>query len=900
MIMDKVYDPKKSESKWYDDWLKARLFHADENSKRPPYCIVIPPPNVTGYLHMGHALNNTVQDILIRYKSMKGLETLWLPGTDHAGIATQNVVERMLKKQGISRHDLGREAFLEKVWEWKDKYGSRIIEQLKRLGCACDWERERFTLDEGLSRAVMEVFVHLYNKGLIYRGNYIINWCPRCQTALSDEESEHEELSSRLYYIRYPVVGSEDSIIVATTRPETMLGDTAVAINPTDERYKHLVGKKILLPLMNKEIPVIEDDFVSVEFGTGIVKVTPYHDPNDFEMAQRHNLPGIVVIDKAGRMNENAGDYKGMDRFKARNEILRDLEKQGYLEKIEKYRHSVGHCYRCKTVLEPYLSEQWFVKMKPLAEPAIKAVKEGRIRFYPSRWTKVYLDWMENIRDWCISRQLWWGHRIPVWYCDSCRKMTVAVEPPERCAHCGSQDINQDEDVLDTWFSSWLWPFSTMGWPENTKTLRKFYPTSTLVTAFEILFFWVARMIMAGLEFMGEIPYRDVYIHGIVRDAAGKKMSKSYENSIDPLDMIEKYGTDALRFSLLLITPVGQDVLFSEDKIEIGRNFCNKIWNASRLLLMNLEGFEQQELDVNNITPYDRWILSRFNRILKNMEEGMDAYRLNEVAMTIYKFFWDEFCDWYLEFIKPIIYKENQHPARMQTLNTAITMLNNAMKVLHPFMPFITEEIWQHLPEAEGFLMKAPYPSVDERLIDPGIEEEISLVIDVIRAARTMRTENNIKPQIKAPLIINSKNKSNLEILNNYRDAIIQMVRLESLDIRSDVKKQSYSATTVVRDIDIYLPLRGLVDVDTELSRLHKQLDKIEKEIEFFENKLAKKSYVNKAPAELVEKDRQKLQYQREKEAKIRQAIHVLRNIRQWEMVMEDDNEAPDDELKKR
>ncbi|MBI3008875.1 MAG: valine--tRNA ligase, partial [Candidatus Omnitrophica bacterium] len=761
------YDPKKCEEKWYKFWEEKSFFHAESNPSKKPYSIVIPPPNITGILHMGHALNNTIQDILIRWKRMEGCSTLWMPGTDHAGIATQNVVERKLAGEGIKRQDIGREKFLKEVWAWREEYGSTIIMQLKKLGCSCDWARTRFTMDEGLSNAVSEVFVRLYSKGLIYRGDYIINWCPRCQTALSDEESVHKELNGFLYYIKYPVKNGKGNVVVATTRPETMLGDVAVAIHPEDSRYKDLADKKVLLPIINRELKVIYDNAVDQKFGTGIVKVTPAHDRNDFEMALRHSLSPLIVMNPDATMNRESGEYEGMDRFECREALLEDLKERKLLVKIEPHTHAVGHCYRCHTVVEPYLSRQWFVRMKPLAGPAIDVVKKGLIKFYPERWTKVYLDWMENIRDWCISRQIWWGHRIPVYYCKDCLKQAakftvnsgqltgdtkdnkgiiVSRTRPEKCPTCGSKDIYQDEDVLDTWFSSWLWPFSTFGWPESTEELKYFYPTSVLVTAPEIIFFWVARMIMAGLEFKGDIPFRDVYIHGTVRDDTGTKMSKSLGNIIDPIEIIDEFGTDALRFSIISITAVGQDVFLSKDKFELGRNFANKIWNASRFVLTNLSPMGSKDVGATFMTPVnaglinqtptslpDKWILSRLNRTIASVTDALGEYRFNEAAFGIYEFFWHEFCDWYLELAKPVLINSEQltvNSEKQKEITQIILydVLDKSLRLLHPFMPFITEEIWQKMKGPAGSsIMVSSWPVADNKLIDNEAEEEMGL-----------------------------------------------------------------------------------------------------------------------------------------------------------------------------
>ncbi|MCX5687443.1 MAG: valine--tRNA ligase, partial [Candidatus Omnitrophica bacterium] len=723
------YNPKDYEESIYSKWENNGLFHAKPDPSKKPFTIAIPPPNITGILHMGHALNNTLQDILIRWKRMQGFASLWVPGTDHAGIATQNVVERSLREKGITRQELGRDKFVEEVWKWREQYGSTIIKQLKRLGASCDWERTRFTMDKGLSEAVLEAFVQLYNKDLIYRGNYIINWCPRCQTALSDEEAPHKDVEGKLYYILYPFkegiehgAKSIEGVVVATTRPETMLGDMAVAVNPKDRRYKKLVGKKLVLPIMDREIEIIADDFVDKKFGTGAVKVTPAHDPNDFEMAKRHGLEPVRIMRPDGKMNENSGRFNGIDRFEARKLIVAELEEKGLLIKIEKHNHAVGHCYRCNTVIEPYLSLQWFVKMKPLAEPAIEAVKNGKIKFYPKRWTKVYLNWMENIRDWCISRQIWWGHRLPVYYCQKCNAVIVAKVAPEKCTKCGSLDLKQDDDVLDTWFSSWLWPFSTLGWPEKTKDLEYFYPTSSLVTAPEILFFWVARMIVSGKEFIKEIPFSDVYIHGTVRDATGKKMSKSLGNIIDPIEIIDGFGADALRFSIISITAAGQDVFLSKEKFEIGRNFANKIWNASRFVLMNVEyRAEDIRRAGQELSMADKWIFSRLNRTIEAVTKALDNYKFNEAESLAYDFFWHDFCDWYVEMVKPEITEQVKGNKSQVTGKILIYVLENSLKLLHPFMPFVTEAVWQNIKERES-IMIAPWPEADKHYINKKIE----------------------------------------------------------------------------------------------------------------------------------------------------------------------------------
>ncbi|MDD4894127.1 MAG: valine--tRNA ligase, partial [Candidatus Omnitrophica bacterium] len=824
-------------------------------------CIVIPPPNVTGILHMGHALNDTIQDILIRYHRMKGDESLWMPGTDHAGIATQNVVEKSIAKEGLKRQDLGREKFIERVWQWREQYGSTIIHQLKKLGASCDWQRTRFTMDAEYSKAVAEVFVRLYEKGLIYRGSYIINWCPRCQTALSDEESQHHDLLGNLYYLKYPLKDEPDNfIIVATTRPETMLGDTAVAVNPRDKRYKKLVGKSLILPLMNREIKIISDSMVDMKFGTGAVKVTPAHDPNDYALGKKHNLEFINIMHPDATLNENAGDYSGMDRFEAREVILEDLKEKGLLEKVEPHNLSAGHCYRCHTIVEPYLSKQWFVKMKPLAKPALQAVKKGEIRFHPRRWTKVYINWMENIQDWCISRQIWWGHRIPVYYCKNCQDKGVIVSKTrlQECPVCGSKDIYQDEDVLDTWFSSWLWPFATFYWPKESEELKYFYPTSVLVTAPEIIFFWVARMVMAGFEFMGEKPFSDVYIHGTVRDIEGKKMSKSLGNVIDPLDIINEYGADALRFSLISITSQGQDIFLSEERFEQGRNFANKIWNASRFILMNLEPgyiktdlcefFKKEDLDIVN-----RWILSRFYSTLKQVGKELDNFKFNEAANILYGFFWHEFCDWYLEMIKPDIRKKHNQVVMYK-------VLEKFLRVMHPFMPFITEEIWHKLPGDRDSIMLMPWPHLQEDLIDKKTESKMAIVFEAITTIRMMRSELKIPLQnkINAGICVNNKAKKDLFL---SMDSLIRgMSRLESLNIAEDYSPGNAQYVKVLKGMTIVIPLSGVIDVDKLRKEKEDEIKKVESEIKAKKGILSNENFVKRAPKEIVDKEKIRLE----------------------------------------
>ena len=869
------YNPKDHEEPIYSKWEAERLFHAEIDRSKEPFTIVIPPPNVTGILHMGHALNNTLQDILIRWKRMQGNASLWVPGTDHAGIATQNVVERSLKEKGITRQELGREKFVEEVWKWREQYGSTIIRQLKRLGASCDWERTRFTMDKGLSEAVLEAFVQLYDKGLIYRGNYIINWCPRCQTALSDEEAPHQDVEGKLYYILYPFKESIEhraegieGVVVATTRPETMLGDVAVAVNPKDRRYKKLIGKKLILPIMGREIEIIADDFVDKKFGTGAVKVTPSHDPDDFEIAKRHSLQPITVMRPDAKMNENAGRFNGMDRFEARKQIIAELEEKKLLVKIEKHDHAVGHCYRCQTVIEPYLSLQWFVKMKPLAEPAIEAVKSGRIKFYPKRWTKVYLNWMENIRDWCISRQIWWGHRLPVYYCQKCSDTIVSKTRPEKCPKCGSADLKQDDDVLDTWFSSWLWPFSTLGWPEETGDLKYFYPTSALVTAPEILFFWVARMIMAGMEFRKEIPFRDVYIHGTVRDATGKKMSKSLGNVIDPLEIIDGFGADALRFSIVAITSAGQDVFLSKEKFEIGRNFANKIWNASRFVLMNI-GLEVRGsgLKAEDLSFADKWILSRLNRTIDAVNKALKNYRFNEAESLAYDFFWHDFCDWYVEMVKPeiMMQSENRKPL---TANQLLYILENSLKLLHPFMPFVTEAIWQNIKERPS-IMAALWPVADKHYVNKEIEFNMEIVKDVIVNIRNIRSDMNIPYSRKiAANLVPLKPESEFVLSDNAK-YVKNLAQLDQLVIDKNLKKPKSSLSAVTEHFNIFIPLEGVMDIDAEKARLAKKQDSLKQQLIFTDKRLKDKNFMDHAPENVVK-------LEQEKAAKIKEQIDRL------------------------
>ncbi len=881
-VLQKSYEPKDVEKKWYKFWEENGFFKPEIPSDKEPFCIVIPPPNITGSLHMGHALNNTIQDIMCRYKRMKGFNVLWQPGTDHAGIATQNVVERELAKKGISRHEIGREKFIELVWEWKEKYGNIIVNQLKRLGCSCDWSRLRFTMDEGLSKAVREVFVRLYKEGLIYKGDYIINWCPRCHTALADIEVEHEEKDSFLYYIRYPFRDEKGYIVVATTRPETLLGDTAVAVNPEDERYKDLIGKTVLLPILKRPIPIISDSYVDMEFGTGALKITPAHDLNDFEIGNRHGLERIKVIDEDGRMNELAGPYKGMDRFECRERIVEDLEKEGLLEKIEPYRTAIGHCYRCKTVIEPLLSKQWFVRTKPLAEPAIKAVKEHRTRIFPENWEAVYFEWMNNIRDWCISRQIWWGHRIPAWYCKKCGHINVSKDDVKECENCGSGDLFQDEDVLDTWFSSALWPFSTLGWPDQTEELRIFYPTSLLVTGFDILFFWVARMMMMGIHFMGDIPFRHVYIHALVRDAEGRKMSKSKGNVIDPLEVMEKYGTDAFRFTLAALAAQGRDIKLSEEKIIGYRHFVNKLWNASRFVLMNID--KEMDIDPEKVLEKDvlgledRWIITKLSHVIREVTDAIEEYRFNEAAGACYQFVWHEFCDWYVEMSKWYLYGDDYEKKR-RIINTLLNVLSAILRLLHPFMPFVTEEIWQKLPKERKSIMISKFPEPEDYFEDMDAVRKIELIKDIISGIRNVRGELRIPPSKKINVVIDSPEEK-IGLLNEYIHHIKALAKVDEVSIEKGVEKPESSATSVVGDISIYVLLKGLLNVEEEKKRIMKEIKKVQKDIEMFKKKLENKNFLEKAPSHVVEEVREKLNMANEKFNKLNQSLSLLESIR--------------------
>ncbi|MDD5561378.1 MAG: valine--tRNA ligase [Candidatus Omnitrophica bacterium] len=880
--LSKQYNPGETEEKWYKIWEQNNLFAAKASPGKEAYCIVIPPPNVTGILHMGHALNNTIQDILIRYKRMRGFNSLWMPGTDHAGIATQNVVERSLAKEGLKRQDLGREKFISKVWDWKERNGATIITQLKKLGAACDWSRTRFTMDQAYSESVAEAFVRLFNKKLIYQGFYIINWCPRCQTALSDEEATHVEMKGSLYYLKYPLKDTpHEFICVATTRPETMLGDTAVAVNPNDKRYREHIGKTLILPLVNRQIKIIADNLVDMQFGTGAVKVTPAHDLNDYRLGRKHGLEFINIMSPDGTMNSSAGKFSGLDRFKAREAVLGELKAAALLEKIQEHKLSVGHCYRCHTIVEPYLSKQWFVKMKPLAKPAIAAVKKNKIKFYPQRWTKVYLNWMENIQDWCISRQIWWGHRIPVYYCRNCQSQNpakgiiVSKTRPEKCPKCSSTDIIQEEDVLDTWFSSWLWPFATFYWPKENADLKYFYPTSTLVTAPEIIFFWVARMIMAGLEFKKKIPFKDVYIHGTVRDIEGKKMSKSLGNVIDPLEVIAEYGSDALRFSLISITAQGQDVYLSKERFEQGRNFANKIWNASRFILMNLEA-ENSNVDLcaylkkGRLDIVNRWILSRFYSTLRKTEEDLDAYRFNEAANNLYSFFWHEFCDWYLELIKPQI-------GQKTTQIVMYNVLEKYLKLVHPFMPFISEEIWKRLPGTKDSILQQAWVRTQADLINREDEKQMQELFDIINCIRNMRAEMEVS--------VNSHVEIRLTFADKYMEKTVQplfehiknLAKVDKLSISESYLPQANEFACVLKNMHIVMPLSGIVNVAEQIKKNQAKIDKIKSEIKNKEAMLANRNFLARAPKDVVDAEKNKLTYMHEQAIKLEEIKNGLR-----------------------
>ncbi|MBU2444323.1 MAG: valine--tRNA ligase [Bacteroidetes bacterium] len=862
----KVYSPNEVEDKWYSYWEENNLFHAEVDHAKEPYTIVIPPPNITGSLTMGHILNNTLQDIFIRWKKMQGYNACWVPGTDHASIATETKVTQALKEKGIDKKKIGREEFLKHCQEWKELYGGMILKQLRKLGVACDWERLRFTMDDDYYRLVIEAFVQLYEKGQIYRGLRMVNWDPQSQSAISDEEVIYQEVNGKLWYFKYPIKESDEFIVVATTRPETMLGDTGVAVNPEDERYKHLIGKKIVLPLVGREIPIFADEYVDKEFGTGCVKVTPAHDPNDFEMSKRHKLQVVNILNPDATLNSNApGEFVGLDRFEARKKVARRLEEEGFLVKIEDYKTNIGYSERGKVPIEPYLSEQWFMKMDELVKPAIKSVEEGEVKFHPDRWTKVYFHWMNNIRDWCISRQLWWGHRIPVWYCVGddacfleCKKPIVAVDPPEKCPHCGSKNLRQDEDVLDTWASSWLWAHGVFKTEEERKY---FYPTDLLITGPDIIFFWVARMIIAGHEFMNEIPFKDVYFTSIIRDDKGRKMSKSLGNSPDPLEVIDQYGADALRFTVIYLAPLGQDVLFSVDKCEIGRNFANKIWNAGRFLLMNRENISLNEnLLHSHLDLADKWILSRLNATIQNLNDALDQFKINDASKQIYNFIWSDYCDWYIEFIKNRINSETNDEIKSAILTRAIRVYENILKLLHPIMPYITEEIWQALADRqEGeSIMISTFPAADHSLIKPFVDGEMDFLQNIITSVRNIRGEMNVPPSKTCDVVIKTENRKFEEIIKNYSQYISRLARVENISVGKDVVKPKHSSSAVMRGVEIFVPLEGLIDIEVERERLKKEAERLQRLLDGVNKKLSNESFTSRAPKEVIEKEKEK------------------------------------------
>ncbi len=870
--LPKVYDPKEVESRIYAEWESHGCFRGKRDPEKKPFTIVMPPPNVTGQLHMGHAMDATMQDILTRFKRMQGYAALWVPGTDHAGIATQIKVEEELRvKEGLTRYDLGREKFLERVWAWKEKFGNRIVEQQKKLGASCDWERARFTMDEGCSKAVREVFVSLFEKGLIYKGSRIINWCPHCVTALSDAEVEYQDKPGHLWHMRYPLTDGSGYLVVATTRPETMMGDTGVAVNPNDERYRDLVGKTVTLPIMNREIPIVADDYVEMDFGTGCVKMTPAHDPNDFEVGLRHNLEVIRVLDDNGVVNANGGPYEGLDRDECRKRVVEDLEQMGLMEKIEDYSHNVGTCYRCHNVVEPIISAQWFVKMEPLAREAMRVVKDGEVKFVPERFSKTYLNWMENVHDWCISRQLWWGHQIPVWYCADCGKMTCTREDPDACQHCGSKNITRDPDVLDTWFSSALWPFSTLGWPDKTEDLDYFYPTDVLVTGYDIIFFWVARMIFSGCEQTKKPPFHTVLIHGLVRDAQGRKMSKSLGNGIDPLEMIDQFGCDALRFNLITGNSPGNDMRFYTERCEAMRNFSNKIWNASRFLLMNLT-IDQCALP-EQLELEDKWILSKLNDVIRDVTANMESYELGVAAQKLYDFIWDNFCDWYIELTKARLNGEDE-AAKVQAQQVLCYVLTQILKLLHPFMPFITEEIWQALPHEGDYLMLQDWPVYDEKFCFADEERAMELVMDAIKAIRARRSEMNVPPSKKAELTVVTEEQA---VFTTGMPFLKRLANASEVTVTADAPADVNGLVSVVTSAaKLYIPLAELVDLDAERARLAKEIEKAEKYLAGIEKKLSNEKFVSKAPEAVVQRERDNMEKTRALIAQLRDSAAAL------------------------
>lgn len=870
--MEKRYNPKQAEKKWEEFWEKEGYFNPRPGQRGESFSMVMPPPNITGVLHMGHAFNLTLQDIVARFKRMQGYEVLWVPGIDHAGIATQNVVERQLQEEGFTREDLGREEFIRRVWKWKQQYGNRIFNQMKKMGISCSWEDKAFTMDKAHSDAVKHVFVTLYEEGYIYRGDYIINWCPRCQTALSDIEVEYEEIQGKLYYIRYPFVDRKEGgyLVVATTRPETMLGDTAVAVNPDDERYKRLGKKRLILPLVGRELPLIFDEYVDPDFGTGALKITPAHDPEDFAIGKKHGLPLINIFNKDGTVNKEGGSFEGLDRYECRDAVVEKLEKQGYLEKVEDYTYRLGRCYRCDSPVEPYLSPQWFVKMKDLAEEAINVVREEKINFYPAYWKKSYFDWLERIHDWCISRQIWWGHRLPVWYCNECGEVIVSREEPTGCTSCNSTGLKQEEDVLDTWFSSGLWPFTTLGWPEEGEKFKKFYPTSVLCSSWDILFFWIARMIMMGLKFTGKVPFYKVHIHPLIGDEKGEKMSKSRGNVIDPLQVMEKFGTDAFRFSLIALKTETPYLRFSQERVRGYRNFANKVWNASRFVLMNLEGFSPSEAG-ENVKPEDfelsdRWILSRYEKVIVEVTEYLDDFQFPQAAHVLYQFIWTDFCDWYVELVKSRLRKES--PSRQVAQLILYAVLKGTLKLLHPFMPFLTEDIFQRLPEIEESIMIANWPAREGRE-DSQAEEKMGLLTEVITEIRTIRSEMRISPQKRIEVLLRSTNCEHLRLLKEHSSYIEDLAHTDKLTIGADIEKPKVCASGIVKDVDIFVPLARVIKVEKEKERLQKELGNIREELSRSKRKLSSTQFLQKAPGEVVEKERRKKEEFEEKLKKI-------------------------------
>ena len=875
--LTRAFNPKDFEDRLYRFWLENKLFSPDESTEKEPYVIVIPPPNVTGMLHMGHGLNNCLQDILIRYRRMTGRPTLWLPGSDHAGIATQNVVERKLQERGIKKEDIGREQFIKETWKVKEEHHAIIIKQLQKIGSSCDWDRERFTLDEGLSKAVREVFVSLFEKGLIYKGNYLVNWCSSCGTAISDDEVEHQEISGKMYHYRYPLAEGSQSIEIATTRPETMLGDTAVAVHPDDPRYRKLIGKSAILPLTERQLPIIADTYVDMEFGSGVVKVTPAHDPNDYEIGIRHNLGRINILNTNGTLNKNVPEkYRGLTVMQARLEVIKDLRDQGFFIKENEYSHQVGHCYRCHTVIEPYLSDQWFVKMRPLADKALETWQQGNVNFFPRKWENTYAHWQKNIRDWCISRQLWWGHRIPVWYCNSCGEMTVSREDPDRCSACSSKDIRQDNDVLDTWFSSALWPFSTLGWPEKTKDLERFYPTSTLITGYDIIFFWVARMIMMGMEFMKETPFRDVYIHGLIRDKNGRKMSKSLGNGIDPLEIVDEYGADSLKFTISFLTAQGQDILMDKETFKLGSKFANKIWNASRFILMNLAGrklFDRRDLSCNQV---DLWILHQLNEAAAETRKALDNYRFNDAAQVVYEFFWNDFCDWYIEAVKLSLYGDDEKE-KNRAVTLLLLILEESLRLLHPFLPFITEEIYQKLPEELGkvanmnfSIVKAAYPEEKTERKNPEAVADFSLLQELVRAVRTLRSEFTIPMEKDIKVAIKTeKGYSTLKVFSRERQLISLLINSHDLHISEEEPERQGSIPVVGIGFEAFVYIKDVIDTEKELARLQKERVKAAGQIDRSGKKLDNPTFLDKAPPEVIANEKSKLEELERRKEKI-------------------------------